>query len=94
MEVNNIRDGGHKIIGDQVNTKIKKGRTIIDTVFVFDTPKYTYIDRYAPVHAGNSYQKINDIKENLKTIINRKCVSKEKDIIPVAVPRHFKRDIT
>jgi hypothetical protein len=44
---------------------------------MFDTPKYTYIDRYAPIHAGNSYQKINDIKKNLKTTINKKCLLRE-----------------
>lgn len=72
--ISDINDKGCIIKGDTTQTSIKKGRTIIDTVFQFDTPKFTYIDRYAPVHAGNSLQKINDVKKNLKTTINRKLL--------------------
>lgn len=44
------------------------------------------------MHAGNSLQRINDYKNNVSIHLNRKCKNNEVDVIPVIVPRKFKKD--
>lgn len=92
MAIQNVVDGGQLIKDDSTKTKIKKSRTIIDTIFKFDTPKYTYKEKYAPVHAGNSLQRINEYKNNCSLHVNRKCKNNVEGVVAVAVPRKFKRD--
>lgn len=60
--------------------------TIIDTVFINDSPKFTYKEKYAPHHAGNSVKRLNEKIEDRAVNVNRDLDLRRKKVLPVAYP--------
>ena len=60
--------------------------TIIDTVFVTEAPKFTYKEKYAPHHAGNTLKRLNEDIKNLAVDVDRDVDVNREQVVPIAYP--------